>query len=149
MGHNPPDITPLCQNPRSVARPDKTHRITHCRLESKISWLADVTVGHNPLVQKSEPLWQGVLNQGPGSYVRGVYVRGSWNLSFRTPFPVTENDIVHCVLILHGVMSWGFHPALPLTGVMSGGFMSANRSDDPWKYRNVYVIIIIIFFKPS
>jgi len=35
---------------------------------------------------------------------------------FRTPFSVTENDIVHCVLILQGVMSYGFHPVLPLTG---------------------------------
>ena len=25
----------------------------------------------------------------------GVYVRQSWNLAFTTPFPVTENDIVH------------------------------------------------------
>ena len=34
----------------------------------------------------------------------------------RTPFPVTEKDIVHCVLILQAVMSLGFRPALPLTG---------------------------------
>ena len=31
----------------------------------------------------------------PGGYVRGVYVRHSWNLAFRTPFSVTENDIVY------------------------------------------------------
>ena len=27
--------------------------------------------------------------------------------SFQNPFPVTENDIVHCVLILQGVMFGG------------------------------------------
>ena len=32
------------------------------------------------------------------------------------PFPVSENDIVHCVIILQGFMSWGFRLALPLTG---------------------------------
>jgi len=56
-GHNP-----QVRIPRSVARPDKTHRITHCRLESEISGLADV----NPPVQNS-------LTGGsePGGYVRG------------------------------------------------------------------------------
>jgi len=51
--------------------------------------------------------------------------------SFQNPFTETENDIVHCVLILQGVMSWEFRPALPLAGGsdpggMSGGVMSAN-----------------------
>ena len=39
---------------------------------------------------------------------REQFEKKSWNLAFRTPFPVTENDIVHCVLILQGIMSWGF-----------------------------------------
>jgi len=65
----------------------------------------------------------------PCGYVRGVYVRQSWNLAFSTPFPVTENDIVHRALILQGVMSWGFCPALPLTGgFWPGGIMSANQT---------------------
>jgi len=44
---------------------------------------------------------------------------------FQNPFPVTENDIVHCVLILQGLL-----PALPLTG-----------GSDPVGYvRAVYVL---------
>jgi len=62
----------------------------------------------------------------------GVYVRQSRNLAFRTPVPVTENDIVHCVIILEGVIYLGFRPALPLTGGSDPrgyvrGVMSANR----------------------
>ena len=108
-------------------------RITHRRLES-------VTPGHNPLVQN--PL-TGVL-------CPGVYVRQSWNLAFRTPFPVTENDIIHCVLILQGVMSWGFRPTLPLTGgsdpgglcppiVVHGALESATVL---WRLRNHCNIIV-------
>ena len=41
-------------------------------------------------------------------YLRGVYVRQSWNLAFRTPFLVTENDIVHCILILQGLCPGDF-----------------------------------------
>ena len=38
----------------------------------------------------------------------GFWTRQSWNLAFGPPFPVTENDIVHCVLILQGLCSGGF-----------------------------------------
>ena len=31
------------------------------------------------------------------------------------------NKDVYCVLILQGVMSWGFRPALPLTGLCPVG----------------------------
>ena len=119
-GHNPPGHKPYVRVPRSVARPNKTHRITHRRLESEISGLAEVN-----------PWFRTPMSGGsePGGYVRGGYVRQSWNLAFRTPVPVPENDIVHWVLILRGVMSWGFRPALPLTG-----------SSDPGGYvRGVYV----------
>jgi len=53
---------------------------------------------------------------------QGVYVRQCRNLAFRTPFPVAENDIVHCVLILQTVMYWGFVRQCHWPGVvMSGG----------------------------
>ena len=61
-------------------------------------------------------------------YVRGVYVRQSRDLTFRTPFLVTENDNVHCVLILQGGYVQGVSSGVAtdrgaLTqGVMSGGF---------------------------
>jgi len=58
----------------------------------------------------------------------GGYVRQSLNLAFKAPFPVTENDIVHCVLILQG-----FRPALPLTGGsdnLTQRIMSANPEKD-------------------
>ena len=51
------------------------------------------------------------------------------DLACSTSFPVTENDIEHCVLILQRVMSWGFVRLCHWQGVMSGGFMSANRFD--------------------
>jgi len=46
-------------------------------------------------------------------------------------FPVTENGIVHCVLILQGVKSWRFRPALPVAtdrvfwprGYVRGGYV--------------------------
>jgi len=49
----------------------------------------------------------------------GFWTRG---LAFRTPFPLTENDIVHCVLILQGVMSCSSD--LATDGVLTQGGMS-------------------------
>ena len=109
-GHNCPPV----RIPHSVARPDKNHRITH----TLPTWKLNFRIGRRKPPDITP--CHGVLNQG-------VYIRQSWNLAFRTPFPVTENDIVHCVLILQG-LSWGFHLALPLTGgFWPRGFMSANR----------------------
>jgi len=103
-GHNPPP--PQVRVPRSVARSDKTRRITHRQLESWISGLADVNPpGLNPLSQNPRRFWTR-------GYVRGVYVRQSWNLAFRTPFP---NRKRHRTLCSNS------------TGVMSWGIMSANR----------------------
>jgi len=49
-------------------------------------------------------------------------------ISFGAPFSVTENDIVHCVLILYRGYVLGVSSGLATDrGVMSGGFMSANR----------------------
>jgi len=52
------------------------------------------------------PLSQG--GSGPGGYVRGFTSANLKNLALKTPFPVTENDIVHCVLILQGLCPGGF-----------------------------------------
>jgi len=80
----------------------------------------NVCNNNNFIVQKP---CQGVLKQGVMS--RGVYVRQSWNLAVRTHFPVTENDIVHCVLllILQVVMSWGFVRPCHWEGVLTQGIM--------------------------
>ena len=90
------------------------------RSESPIQWQGRIkpTKSHIADLKAKFQDWHMWNSPGsePGGYVRGVYIHQSWNLAFRTPFPVTENDIVHCVLILQGVMSWGFRLALPLTG---------------------------------
>jgi len=93
-GHNPfPDITPQVRIPRSVARPDKTHRITHRRLEK--------------------------LN------FRGFWSRGLCPVGLRPPIlKFSFQNTLSCNRKRHrtlcsnstGVMSWGFRPALPLTG---------------------------------
>jgi len=72
-------------------------------------------LGHNPPRSESPVQWQGRIKptqndtggSEPGGYVWGVYVRQSWNLAFRTPFPVTENDNVHNV---HNVLTQGVCP---------------------------------------
>ena len=51
------------------------------RSESPIQWQGQIKPTESHIVTV-----RGVLNQG--YYVRGVYVRQSWNLAFRTPFPV-------------------------------------------------------------
>jgi len=71
--------------------------------------------------------WQGVMSGG----LRPPILK----FSFQNPFPVTENDIIHCVLILQGGYVLGVSSGLATDpggsdpgGVMSGGFMSANQT---------------------
>jgi len=64
-------VTRHVRIPRSMARPDKTHRITHRRLEREISRMADLNPpGHNPLTL----LYRGLC---PGVYVRQSIWSGS------------------------------------------------------------------------
>jgi len=64
------------------------------------------TPGHNPLVQN--PLLGG---SEPGGYVRGVYVRQSWNLAFKSAMCDSVGFIY--IFIHH---DYGSNPALPLNG---------------------------------
>jgi len=82
-------------------------------LEAKFQdWRTYKPAGHNPLVQN--PLDSGYE---PGGYVRGVHVRQSWNLAFKSEM----------------CDSVGFYPALPLNGgfwpgvVMSGGLCPVTK----------------------
>jgi len=66
-----------------------------------------------------------VMNQG---IMSGGLRPPILKFSFQNPMSWVMS-IVHCVLIIQGVMSWGFRPALPLTG----------GSDPEGLYRGVYV----------
>jgi len=91
----------------------------HDRADQGWSVLQAVT-GHNPLVQNPLSGWFWTKGLYPGGELRPSILK----FSFQNPFPVTENDIVHCVLIVQVVMLWGFRPALPLRGGSDPGGMS-------------------------